>query len=425
MWRDLAVRVAIGLLAVLCGFWWSAVALADDPVTAALATTDPAAVEALLAKPDRLTLGQAALLEGALAAMRFDDEGAVVALMRALQAGPTDPATRRRTLGLLGGVHLRANNYAAAAEALEGALRAGDTSQPERERFSLQQTRDVAYALRNEPAQTHEPLRAGSAPIVRDIADLARAVGRVNGAEQEFILDTGAGYSTITRSTAAKLNVRLLPDKITVGSVTSHAVPAQLGIADSVEIAGNRFHHTVFLIMEDAALSFADGAYKIDAILGFPVLARLGRIEFARAGESEVFRAAAPSAPGGNRDLYLDTLRPMVLLELAGAGQLRLLLDSGAKHSSLNGLFATAYPKLMTNAARQSQKVGGAGGVQTVDVRVLPELTLIADGRARRIQSVSVSDDDRGEHGAIGQDVLRAEGGFALDFNTMDFIFLP
>jgi predicted aspartyl protease len=421
----MAVRVAIWFLAVLCGFWLSVGARAQDPVTAALEAADPAAVEALLARPDRLTRGQAALLEGALAAMRFDDEGAVKSLTQALQAGPMDPATRRRTLGMLGGVHLRANDYAAAAQALDGALAAGDTSQTERDRFSLQQTRDVAHALRGETAQTHEPLRTGAAPIVRDVANLARAMGRVNGADQEFILDTGAGFSTITRSRAVKLNVRLLPDKITVGSATSHAVPAQLGVAESVEIAGNRFHHTVFLVMEDAALSFADGAYKIDAILGFPVLARLGRIEFARAGEREVFRAAVPSAGIGNHDLYLDTLRPLVVVDVAGGGRVRLLLDSGAKHSSLNGLFAKAYPKLLQNAARQSQKVGGAGGVQTVDVRVLPELTLVADGRARQIESVSVSDDDGDEHGALGQDVLRAEGGFALDFRTMDFIFLP
>lgn len=402
-------------------------AAAADPVTAALEADDPMAVEALLRNPAGLSPAQVGLLSGAAAAMRFDDRAAVEALTRALAANGMPPAVRRQALSLLGGVQLRANNYAAAATALDGALAVADSGQSESERHSLQQTRDVAFALRAEAAQTHEPLREGRVAIKRDMADLPRSIGGVNGVEQEFVLDTGAGYSTITRSTAARLKVRVLPDAITVGSVTAKAVPSQLGVAERVEIAGNTFHNVVFLVMADEALTFGGGAYKIDAILGFPVLARLGRIEFAKTAEGEVFRVAVPSAPlGGNmRDLYLDVLRPMTIVEFGGAGRARMLLDSGARRTSLNATFAADFPAVVQNAPTETSTIGGAGATQTIDVRVLRNVTVLADGRPRRIESVTVSGEKKGEHGSIGQDVLRAEGGFALDFNTMDFVFLP
>jgi len=420
-------RVLLGFVAVVAVVALAGPAVAADPVAAALEADDPMAVEALLSNPSGLSPAQIALLNGAAAAMRFDDKAAIEALTRAVAANGMPPAVRRRALSLLGGVQLRANNYAAAAQALDAALAVSDPEQSESDRLSQQQTRDVAFALRGEPGQVHEPLREGRAAIKRDMADLARAVGKLNGADQEFILDTGAGYSTIARSVAARLKLRVLPDQITVGSSTAKAVPAQLGIAERVEIAGNVFHNVVFLVMADEALTFGGGVYKIDAILGFPVMARMGRIEFAKLPEGEVFRVGVPSTPliGNVRDFYLDVLQPMTIVDVVGAGRVRMLLDSGARRSSLNATFAGAYPAVVQNAPREKSTIGGAGGMKTIDVRVLKNVTVLADGRPRRIDSITVSDEERGEHGALGQDVLRAEGGFALDFNTMDFVFLP
>jgi predicted aspartyl protease len=268
--KEMIMRwVLLGFAAVL---GLSGPAAAADPVAAALEADDPMAVEALLSKPSALSAAQVELLNGAAAAMRFDDKAAIEALTRAVAVNGMPPAVKRSALSLLGGVQLRANNYPAAAQALDAALAVADPAQSESDRHSQQQTRDVAFALRGEVGQTHEPLREGRAAIKRDMADLARAMGQLNGETQEFILDTGAGFSTITRSVAARLKLRMLPDQITVGSVTAKAVPAQLGIAERVEIAGNVFHNVVFLVMADEALTFGGGVYKIEAILGFPVM---------------------------------------------------------------------------------------------------------------------------------------------------------
>ncbi len=422
------MRAIAALLTAVALCAQPACAAGVDPIAAMIDANDPFAVADLLSAPNHLTEPERALLEGAAAAMRFDDEAAIVAIERATQSGRLPPALRRLAQTLLGGVYLRKHDYAKAADALGVAytLAAGEAALTAQERLTLKQTRDVAVALLGEAPQSRDALHEGSVPIKRDAADLARVEGRVNGVAEAFVLDTGAGYSTATRSAAARLALRLLPDEVVVGSATADSVPAQLGIAQDLEIAGNRFHNVVFLVMADQALTFSGGAYKIDAILGFPVLSRLGRVEFARAGEQETFRAGAPSGPGAPLgDLYLDGMRPIAALQLAGAGRVRLFLDSGAKATSFNAAFASAFPAVMRGATTKEVTFGGAGGSQTRNVRVLSSATFVADGRARKLASVTVSDETKNELGTLGQDVLRADGGFALDFNAMDFVFLP
>lgn len=60
--------------------------------------------------------------------------------------------------------------------------------------------------------------------------------------------------------------------------------------------------------------------------------------------------------------------------------------------------------------------LGGAGGARTRNVRILSTATLVADGRARSLTSVTVFDETKNEYGTLGQDVL---------LNAMDFVFLP
>lgn len=420
------MRRLLSSVAVLALFVPAAAIAEDARVPVAIEANDPIALEGLLRSPS-LSPAETALITGALAAMRFDDNAAIESLTRAAEMDGMGPRERRQTLSMLGGVHLRANNYAAAIRALDAAAAAGDTTQTDDERLASKQTRDVAFALRAQLPQLHEPPRFSSVPIKRDVAGLARAGGSVNDQVQEFVLDTGAGYSTVTRSTAMKLKLRMLPDQISVGSTALKAVPSQLGIADDVTIAGNRFRNVVFLVLEDSALSFANGAYKIDAILGFPVLARLGRVEFARNGDAETLRIAPSAAAPRVRDLYLDMLRPLVIVDIERAGRVRMLLDSGARRSALSSLFGSTYPALLNDAKRSTKTVGGAGGTKQIEVRTLTNVTVVVDGQPRKLDAVDVevSDEKEMEHGIIGQDVLRADGGFALDFNTMDFIFLP
>jgi hypothetical protein len=90
--------VRFGLLTFLA-LLGAAVAQAGESVGEALDGGDPMAMEAMLTRPERLGAAEGLLLKGALAAMRFDDHGAVEALGRALNGGLPVELRRQAAVG--------------------------------------------------------------------------------------------------------------------------------------------------------------------------------------------------------------------------------------------------------------------------------------------------------------------------------------
>src|SRR5690606_37498585 len=117
-------------------------------------------------------------------------------------------------------------------------------------------------------------------------------------------------------------------------STTSDAAEARLGIAETLMLGGMRFSDVVFLVMPDEALTFADGAYRIEGILGFPVLARLQRLAFEAAPDGERMTWRPSEGPGGARDLFVVGMTPYVYLDLEGEPT-AFALDTGANTTSL------------------------------------------------------------------------------------------
>jgi hypothetical protein len=132
--------------------------------------------------------------------------------------------------------------------------------------------------------------------LTRDAASLTVANVSVLGTPQAAILDTGANSSLVVQSRALALGLRILPGEVTVASPVAEQTPAQLAVADRLEIGSAEFHDVVFLVLPDEALTFAEGRYKIEVIVGFPVLSQLGRVAFSSAGGAErmIFTPSAP-----------------------------------------------------------------------------------------------------------------------------------
>ena len=88
-------------------------------------------------------------------------------------------------------------------------------------------------------------MAGGSRPLIR---------ARINGKEAQFLLDTGAFYSTLTAPGAAKLGVRtLLNNKVDLAGVGGEA-RAHVGMADSFDIGGVSAEKVEFIVVPDPDL---------------------------------------------------------------------------------------------------------------------------------------------------------------------------
>jgi hypothetical protein len=161
------------------------------------------------------------------------------------------------------------------------------------------------------------------------------------------------------------------------------------------------------------------GGYHIDAIVGFPVLRELERIQFTSDGRLVPSHSKAGKHEAGNlrlagSDLFVDVR----LNDLPVA----MHLDSGGSHSALSSRFAREHEDLLEGLASQRDHVAGAGGARDRTSVTWPHVRVrIADQQAL-ISGISVSLSDAGnvkEPNVLGGDILRAFDGWTIDFRRM------
>lgn len=397
-------------------------AAAADPLQVAIDAGDAPGLAALAAVE---TGDRAALARGALAALRREDALALERLAAAAQSPALSPDLRRTALITRSNVLLRQSRFAEAQGEIETARAVPGQTGADAFREDTETNLVFTRTLRAAPPMQATVAASGQVAIERDMARLPRADVTINGRRQEAVLDTGAGFSTITQSVAEQLGLRMLEGEVTVGSSTG-PVAAHLAIADTLAIAGGVYANVVFIVLPDSALSFAGGLYRIPAIVGLPVLMQLGRVEFSTAGGEMLRHSSAPFALHADANLELQGVQPLVLVHAEGADiPLRMVLDSGARSTNFARRVAAEAPGLMQGATRRARTIGGAGGeVRDEEAMEIPRVTLSVGARSVTLEDVGVHGDPANErHGTLGQDVLAR--GYVLDFNTMRFELAP
>ena len=217
-------------------------------------------------------------------------------------------------------------------------------------------------------------LVGGDIPV--HVGDSARAYG----------FDTGANLSVLMRSEAAALGLRVIPAGIDVGSSTAHRVTADLAVAPRLRIGRMEFHDVVFLVMDDAMLTFP-GGFRIPGIIGFPVIERMGEIRLT-GRKSLAVPATIPVRTQGN--LALDELTLLTPVKWEGR-PLLCRLDTGAGSSEVYDRFYRKYRPLIDSTTTTAQRrIGGAGGIQLLPVRVAPRAQLAVGDTTVTLTSLDV-----------------------------------
>jgi predicted aspartyl protease len=264
---------------------------------------------------------------------------------------------------------------------------------------------------------------SGAAEIKRDLAGLRRADITIGGVATDAILDTGANFSTINTTMANRMGLLMLDAEVSVGSSSRDAVPSRLGIAERLTIGGAEFANVVFIVLPDADLSFANGAYTIEAILGMPVFFEMKRIAFATVDGKEnfLFGDRAPAIRGSDRNILYNGNSPLIDLTVSVKGaprRLSLLLDSGAQQTSFSARVPAEHPSLLEGAATVTSQRGGAGGVVVSDkTRRIASLDATVGGKPVTLKNIDVHEDQElDRHGILGLDALG--GGFTIGWRA-------
>lgn len=271
-------------------------------------------------------------------------------------------------------------------------------------------TQQIWKTLRGTRPQSIDKFTKITVAAVKDKAGLITTEVKAKDTVSHFVFDTGAGISCITESIAKKMGVKILPDhNISVESFTGQKNKVRIGVASEINLGELKIHNAVFLVYPDKAFTFADGAYVINGIIGFPIIKELGTITF----EKDKLTFSKESESGTNeKNLFVDELRAIVMLKYKSK-TLPFNFDSGAKVSLFNKAFYETFKTdLDSIGTLETTKSSSAGAeVVSTEVLVLKDQPISLGNKTIQLPKMEIAPKDYGvygevNYGNIGQDVL-------------------
>ena len=338
----------------------------------------------------------------------------------------TNPARAAVALEALANDYLKIFRYADAARAYDDLL-ANFSGQLGKEK--LQGTQDdagVAHVLSGAPVQTirmYGPtrLRTERNPIGSLVTELT-----VNGVKEHWLLDTGANFSVVSKSFAAKLGLKPLPGTAqTMSGLTGIENPMKIAILQELRMGGATIQNVVLLIFDDANLKINLGkeSYQINGIVGYPVFQAFGTITFEKDGWFEGGEAAKRNDEGVR--MYMKLLVPVIECGVE-KNELPFSLDTGASGTNLSLRYFDLFKDEIKNWKRGENVTGGSGGQVKRTIYLQPELRLQVGPKTAELENVSIFHEAVGTdldelYGNLGQDLVAGFRSFTLDFTKMQF----
>jgi len=371
---------------------------------------------------------------GVLAAREGKDGEAIQLLA---QAWPplrrTAPDKAALALRLLADVYDRAGLYARSSPLYDELETSGLLNRlPETYRQGAKDDAELARVLADSPVQTIT--RNGPVHLVtsrNNPLGLITTELTVNGVRSEWLLDTGANESVISRSLASQLHLPMLPGVAhTSGGVTGIENELHVALLPSLSLGGVTAHNVVLLVLDDTNLTIPNGnggSYRIAGIIGFPVLRALGRITFHHDGTLDATVDGGSASAGSALELHM--LNPVIEAIVEGE-PLPFTLDTGASGTNLSVRFFDHFQAQEPTWKKTQTKNFGAGGETTTQSYLVPSIALEAGGRTITLHNLAVA--PASQHadidtlfGNVGEDLFQSVQSFTFDFPNMRFVMGP
>ncbi|MGN8070670.1 pepsin/retropepsin-like aspartic protease family protein [Mucilaginibacter sp. SG564] len=275
-------------------------------------------------------------------------------------------------------------------------------------------------ALANTPVQQVQKQASSAIPVKKDMAGLWNIPVQQQDSSYLFIFDTGANISTITATYAQKLNLDVIKSsEVRIdGGMNGVSSKVKLGMAKHLHIGKVQINNALFLIFPDSALSFAGGAYKINGIIGLPIIKALEEITIAR--DTMHIPLVADKRPVPH-NLALDLLQPIIYMDYQSKA-LPFTFDTGAQGTLFSDNFYKRFKTQLDSISKKdSLQMGGAGGSRRMNIIKVPQLTFTVDHKPVLFRNTQVSLEtaqvsDKYYYGNIGQDMFIQFTSMTINF---------
>jgi hypothetical protein len=279
----------------------------------------------------------------------------------------------------------------------------------------------IHSALKNIPSQQVNIFTDNTILWSKDKLGLIEIPVQCRNKNYSCIFDTRASISSITKSYATKLGLKMLDVSYEEGSgITGIKFKTGLGIADSLYIGNILVRNAVFQVMPDSILFIAPAKFFLNIIIGVTIIDQLKEVHIYRDGRMMIPLQQTKSAL---HNFALRELDPVILLR-TDDDTLCFDFDLGATSTQLYAAFFDKYKsKILQQGIKKIVEIGGAGGLQKKEMYVLSKLDLFLANKKITIDSVTVLSQkiypSEKYYGNIGQDFVRNFNELILNFDYM------
>jgi len=250
----------------------------------------------------------------------------------------------------------------------------------------------------------------------KDKAGLSNLLVTNDTVKVPFIFDTGANFSTVTETTAKRLNMTIFDSLIDVGSITGQKIKARIAICPVFTLGNIQVRNAVFIVFPDKELTITQLDYVINGILGFPVIEAFKEVEITKDGD---FIVPKERTKYTEQNMAIHKLNPVINID----GE-PYSFDTGADETMLYDVYYKKHKKDIDGHYKEEDlSFGGAGG-QTTKKGFLVDFRHTINGKSLKLDSVMLFKDNIKEEenyyfGNIGQDFIKQFDKMTLNFEDM------
>jgi predicted aspartyl protease len=290
---------------------------------------------------------------------------------------------------------------------------------------SLEEDVNVWETVSEAPPQTMEKKGGAVIPLAHDKYGLQRVQVKIADSAYDFVFDTGASISVATESFAKKLGIKMLSQKlITTKAIAGNEVSGRMGLLDNLSVSSISAHHVLFYVFPDSVLSFGGGVFKIDAILGFPVIKAFGTFTQTH---TQISVAASDSVQeSSHHNFTVQDQVPVIYLKVFDK-ELPFAFDTGDNDILLSKTFYDAFqPKI--RGRLKTGGVAGAGGGTKFKAFVIDSLTLSVGDKPALFKNISVNTENyhisgKEYYGNVGQALITKFKSMTISFTNAAISF--
>jgi hypothetical protein len=210
--------------------------------------------------------------------------------------------------------------------------------------------------------------------VIKDLAGYNLLSVKVkNDSTVNMIFDTGANVNVVSESSAEKLGLRIIPNSVVyVMGATGTRNASRMAIADHGFIENIEFKNAEFIVFPDSLLTFANGIYKINGVIGFPLIMRFESIRFT---DSLLYIPKNPVAGINSPNLFIKGDDYIIDVSYKNK-KLPFFFDTGNSSTSFYKALYDLDSMSFTSLKDTVFSYSSVGGTITEKAKLLPEIKL-------------------------------------------------